>query len=104
MNELKKIQQSFQNILLGKDSQFLNMVEDLNISLNPIERINIYADGYKARLLEALIANYSILYNYIGRDKFKKIATLCSHAKFAHASFEAKAFSIAWSTCFFSAK
>lgn len=73
MNKLENIQSAFQDIILGKNSNFTNyVVKTKNPSTKT--RINIYADGYELRLLEILKSNYEKVLLFLGENKFKKLA------------------------------
>jgi hypothetical protein len=75
MNNLQKIQQDFQAQLLAPDSQnklYNHIVKTKSPSGK--QRIRIYTDGYRARLIEALSANYSQLSAYMGQISFDKMA------------------------------
>lgn len=73
MNKLLDLQQNFQAKLLGEKSSFQNNIIS-SLNLNAISRINIYGDGYSARLIETLTDNYSNLSKYIGSSQFYNIA------------------------------
>lgn len=73
VGKLFNIQREFQAQLLGKQSDFSKLVES---TINPSveQRISIYVDSYKFRLIEALADNYSNLKSYLGGNKFQQLA------------------------------
>lgn len=74
MSNLNALQQAFQARLLNHDnSQLQNLVVKTR-SPSAKQRINVYANGYKIRLIEALSSNYSQLSGYVGQKVFDKIA------------------------------
>lgn len=73
MSDLAAIQKKFQAQLLDKKSDFANLITATN-ELTPEARINIYKHGYSARLIDTLADNYSKLQQYLGKDKFDKLA------------------------------
>lgn len=73
VSNLSTIQKEFQAQLLDKKSDFANLVMTSN-ELTPETRINIYKHGYRARLVDTLADNYPKLRQYLGDDKFHKLA------------------------------
>lgn len=73
MNKLLKLQQKFQSALLGEKSDFIKSIVDTD-ELSGEERINLYADGYIGRLVEALEANYPKLRQYTSVEKFDQMS------------------------------
>lgn len=73
MDNLIVLQKKFQAALIGNDSDFINSIVATK-SPSKKMRINIYADGYFARLLEVLSDNYSELCQYMGKTAFNKMA------------------------------
>jgi hypothetical protein len=73
MSDLSQIQAKFQNALLDQNPtapEFIISTE--KVSAN--ERMEIYGDAYRWRLVEALESNYPMLANYLGDDEFSGLA------------------------------
>ncbi len=73
MNKLLYLQQAFQAYILGEKSDLPAMITETT-DLNKKQRISLYADGYVARLVEALSANYPQLKQFVGDKNFSLIA------------------------------
>src|SRR6185437_3319452 len=73
MNKLLNVQLAFQAYILGESSDLPAMITE-TIDLNKQQRIGLYADGYVARLVEALSANYPQLKQFVGDKLFDSIA------------------------------
>lgn len=74
MSNLIHLQKAFQARLLNRSDPTLQQLIVKSKSPSTKARINIYADAYNARLIEALHDNYSRLSAHIGQKKFEKIA------------------------------
>jgi hypothetical protein len=76
MTKLSDIQNNFQNYLMHHaETEFAqNVVNDSKIG--NIERMQVYYAGYRLRLYEALLEDYSKVCELIGEESFKKIFLL----------------------------
>jgi len=73
MNHLISLQNQFQSYLMNGHSEFQKSV--VSTAKVPAEkRLAIYANAYRARLMDALASNYPILYQYLGTTSFEKMA------------------------------
>lgn len=75
MKSLQMLQQQFQHYLLQQDSQINEQIiatEKVSVAT----RLNIYGHAYRARLVEALAANYPLLYRYLGDEQFAKLSNI----------------------------
>jgi Putative DNA-binding domain len=69
MASLRKLQLDMQSYLLGADNRIADAIVDAP-PLPPGERLAIYRNGYRVRLLDALDATYPILHAVLGDDDF----------------------------------
>ncbi len=74
MTELMDLQHQFQKFLLSGASKINDSVVQTE-TLAIAERLAIYKDAYKLRLIESLTTNFPATYAYLGTDEFQK---LCS--------------------------
>lgn len=72
MSKLHNLQQNFEAHILNADEMFTNQVLE-PIRGNAGERLAVYANGYRWRLLEALGKDYEMLQRYIGDDAFMEL-------------------------------
>ena len=80
MNTLQDLQSDFQTFLLhGREDIRTQVVGTDKVSAE--QRLAIYYDAYRLRLLEALDSNYPVLHAWIGDDEFEKLglAYLTAH-------------------------
>jgi hypothetical protein len=69
MNTLRRLQEDFQGYLLARDDRMRpHALGSAQVSAE--ERLAIYADGYRLRLLEALDTDYPGLHAMLGDDDF----------------------------------
>ena len=69
MNALRRLQEDFQNyVLVHGDRMQAHALSTAQVSAE--ERLAIYADGYRLRLLEALDTDYTGLHTLMGDDEF----------------------------------
>ncbi|PWK49857.1 DNA-binding domain-containing protein [Pleionea mediterranea] len=71
--KLSDLQQHFFNALLNQENNFKNYVVDQG-ALNVEQRINIYQNAYKARLIESIETDHEILGYYLGDHLFDEMA------------------------------
>jgi Putative DNA-binding domain len=72
MNGLFSLQNLFQNYLLkGQTDIQDSIVHSEKISID--QRLVIYLDSYRCRLLETLASNFPILNDYLGTEKFRQL-------------------------------
>ena|SRR3990167_2843633 len=74
MADLKQIQDSFQQYLLQSDAGVIAPQIVSTETLPALERLSIYGNAYKARLLEALASNYPFMHTYLGDEEFYALA------------------------------
>jgi len=73
MNPLHRTQTEFQNYLLRRDGPIVaDVVGDARVDAHG--RLDIYADAYRLRLLEALESDFVALQAYVGPERFDDIA------------------------------
>lgn len=82
MTELRNLQQIFYNGIVKLDGEAENLIVDHG-QLAARERLNIYAEAYRLRLIEALSDSYPALHTLMGDDDFE---SLCLHYINAHPS------------------
>ena len=70
MADLKQIQDSFQQYLLQSDVGVIASQVVSTETLSAEERLSIYGNAYKTRLLEALASNFPFLHTCLGDDEF----------------------------------
>ena len=69
MSALRRLQEDFQNYVLVRDDRMqAHALSTAQVSAE--ERLAIYADGYRLRLLEALDTDYTGLHTLMGDDEF----------------------------------
>lgn len=68
------VQTEFQDILLAKQSRGANWIADSEITLSPQERMGIYHNAYRVRLVEVLLDNFEHTAMYLGEEWFYKLA------------------------------
>jgi hypothetical protein len=66
---VKKLLENLQSAIILKNPDLANN----HLTENSKDRINIYADGYKIRLSEAVLADYPALKNYLGDEMLEII-------------------------------
>lgn len=71
-SQLKQLQQSFLNYLLGKPSTVITHIQS-TVDTSAEQRLGIYASGYRLRLKEALSTDYERLHRYLGDDLFNQL-------------------------------
>ena len=73
MNPLHRAQTEFQNYLLRRDGPIVaDVVGDERVDAHG--RLDIYADAYRLRLIEALEGDFVALQAYVGPERFDEIA------------------------------
>jgi hypothetical protein len=73
MNELFAIQEKFQAYLLDNNNHEIVKWVISTPSVSAERRLNFYAYAYKARLLEALATNFSVVKLFLGDEEFEKL-------------------------------
>jgi hypothetical protein len=69
MKTLRRLQEDFQGYVLTRDARMNpHVLGSAQVSID--ERLAIYADGYRLRLLEALDTDYPGLHTVLGDDEF----------------------------------
>lgn len=72
MTALLHLQNQFQNYLLKNQVDIeKSIVSTANVSVN--QRLGIYLDAYRYRLLDSLMSNFPILSTYLGPEKFHQL-------------------------------
>lgn len=72
MNPLQSLQSDFQSFLLrGDEAMFARVTGTAKVSAQ--QRLAVYYDAYRLRLLEALDANYPVLHTWIGDEEFEQL-------------------------------
>ncbi|MFT5113667.1 MAG: hypothetical protein ACI8P9_002998 [Parasphingorhabdus sp.] len=69
MNQLRPLQQSFMDAIIHDEKAFEEQIES-TARVSASQRINIYHEAYRLRLLEALEENYLGLAYLLGDDQF----------------------------------
>jgi hypothetical protein len=72
MNSLEELQKTFLEFLFDPTQQMDTEVTD-GAHVNIEQRLNIYAEGYRLRLLDALADNFPALHTLLGDDEFHKL-------------------------------
>lgn len=73
MSQLDNLQTGFQAFLMDKDKTFIgSIVDDEKVGANT--RLNIYFNGYRLRIIEALATAYPKLQAWLGDDAFDQTA------------------------------
>lgn len=77
---LARLQTEVQRFLLDPGQPVEHLVA-ANARLPPATQVGVYAEAYRARLVEALDADFSGLYAYLGDDEFRRLvhAYLAEH-------------------------
>lgn len=75
MSELIKLQEAFQNYLMHSRSDIRNSIQN-TAKVSAEQRLAIYGNAYKIRLIEALESNFPVLNAYLGADEFYKLGNL----------------------------
>lgn len=73
MNNLLKLQTAFQAHLLDINEHNIYQSIISTVKMPAQKRMAIYSNAYYARLVEALAANYPILFLYLGADVFNQL-------------------------------
>ncbi|MGK0270680.1 MAG: hypothetical protein ACI88H_001328 [Cocleimonas sp.] len=73
MSELQRIQQNMMAFLISKDKGIEFDVVNTK-TINAIQRLSIYGDGYGYRLHDALSENHPAVHTLLGDHDFFKIA------------------------------
>ncbi len=73
MNALPKLQQDFKDCMLGNSKDMHGQVVG-TARADAEERVWIYVDGYRLRLLEVLQDNYTGLHTLVGDEQFDELA------------------------------
>jgi hypothetical protein len=69
MNALKRLEQDFQTCMLGKHLDMAGQVVG-DARADAAERIQVYVEGYRLRLLEVLQDNFTGLHGLLGDEQF----------------------------------
>ncbi len=72
MTKLDELQHHFLHYLLGQASDIERHIESTPV-LSAAGRLNIYANGYKLRLKEAITTDYEKLHGYLGDEQFDSV-------------------------------
>lgn len=73
MRNLERLQDQFQNYLLTNQREIQkSIVNTEKVSVD--QRLFIYLDGYRCRLIDCLAANFPMLSSYLGFDDFSALA------------------------------
>lgn len=83
---LNKLQTEFQDILLSAECSGADWIADSKIILSPKQRMGIYHNAYRVRLVEVLLDNFEHTGMYLGEEWFYKLANtyVQSHASTHH--------------------
>jgi hypothetical protein len=73
MSELRELQSDFQAYVLGAPNTAATRVVDAG-RLSADERLQVYADAYRLRLIEALETDFIALRAFLGEDAFNALA------------------------------
>lgn len=71
---LNTLQVEFQNILLSAECSGADWIADSKITLSPQQRMGIYHNAYRVRLVEVLLDNFEHTAMYLGEEWFYKLA------------------------------
>ncbi len=74
MKQLHKLQQNFQNYVLGPGEKIVTYVDDQQLNFAKT-RLSIYKKGYHLRLIEVLQKDYPGVFALLGEDRFKEMTT-----------------------------
>ncbi len=70
---LKDLQSKFKDaVMLGKEEPFLSEIQEGG-KIGPEQRLYIYVQAYKARLVEVLAEDFPVLHSMVGDDMFEEI-------------------------------
>ena len=72
MNRLRALQQDFQRYVLAQDGRMHNQVTT-TAQVGAEERLGIYANAYRLRLLEALATDFPGLHTLVGDEEFDRL-------------------------------
>lgn len=72
MSELRNLQLSFMDYLLGSPSTIVQNIQSSK-SFSAENRLGIYSYAYMARLKEALLTDYEKLHGYLGDEQFNQV-------------------------------
>jgi len=72
MSALRELQQAFLGYLLEKPSSIADSIVSSG-EHTAQQRLDLYADGYKLRLKEAMMTDYEQLHAYLGDDMFEQL-------------------------------
>ena len=83
---LNTLQTEFQEILLSAKCSGADWMADSKITLSPQQRMGIYHNAYRVRLVEVLLDNFEHTGMYLGEEWFYKLANayVQSHASTHH--------------------
>ncbi len=73
MNALPRTQRGFQDYLLRRDGPIVAEIEG-DVRLDAAARLEIYANAYRLRLIEALDGDFVALKAHVGPERFEEIA------------------------------
>lgn len=86
MSELRDLQHEFLNYILEKPSVIVDNIVT-NRDANAQQRLDLYAQGYKLRLKEAMMTDYEQLHGYLGDELFEQLMkTYINHYPSHHPS------------------
>lgn len=72
MKPLQRLQSDFQSFLSSGNENILARVTG-TAKVSALQRLAIYYDAYRLRLLEALDANYPVLHAWVGDEEFEQL-------------------------------
>jgi hypothetical protein len=72
MSQLRELQQSFMNHLLGLPSKVAESIQSSK-ERSAKQRLSVYASGYRLRLKEAITTDFDCLHGYLGDDMFDQL-------------------------------
>lgn len=72
--ELRELQKSLQNHLLTKEKSINQYIAGATPKIIS-QRLAIYGDGYRYRLIDVLATYYDVLYKYVGDENFFDLAS-----------------------------
>lgn len=73
MSKLDETQECFQRFLLERNLEFKHMVIGTE-KVSAEDRLAIYSDAYRIRLIDTLASNYPVLYLYLETENFDALA------------------------------
>jgi len=86
MSTLSETQLSLQSALLKAEEGILNLISANDLAEAKL-RLNVYSEGYRLRLIEALAEDFSVLASYLGEESFERLANAyCDHYPSRHFS------------------